>query len=297
MKTRQDAPESALASPSFSTVLVDTSLLIEQQKLEKYAGPVKQALAPYGFKGISSYSKLEFKRAWLQRLGYLHTQCLKSDVKSLVDVQDKVNRLLASPHQRRRVQTCVDALLAFLRNDGRPSSISDHAQLGRLRSHCKLAVLSAAKAISEMATGEFKRTGCVRAEELPKERSDGSLDVVIRQCKPTDIKCSIHTFFDENSSLFCRIAERIEADEDSSQELQTTAKHIRLAGEKSVHLCDDKHCRKIADTIIAIDGKDMDVFAANNDKDWVTLASVLNKTLLNPVKGERIDPERTPHGE
>jgi len=42
----------------FQTVLVDTSLLIEQQKRPQYADPVRQELAGYQFRGASSLCPL-----------------------------------------------------------------------------------------------------------------------------------------------------------------------------------------------------------------------------------------------
>ena len=58
-----------------------------------------------------------------------------------------------------------------------------------------------------------------------------------------------------------------------------------MAQRDSTHLCDSKHCAKLADCIIAVDGKKMDVFAANNDKEWITIAKTMATPLVNPVTG------------
>ncbi|MCH8218412.1 MAG: hypothetical protein IH892_16765 [Planctomycetes bacterium] len=49
-------------------------------------------------------------------------------------------------------------------------------------------------------------------------------------------------------------------------------------------LCDSKNCSAIGDAIIAVDGKQTDCFAANNDKEWQFLAKTLSKKLINPVQ-------------
>ncbi len=265
------------------TVLVDTSLLIEQQKREKYARPVREALVEYRFKGISSYSKLEFKRAWLQRLSYIHSACGKNDARNVLDVQDWImRRLVGQPYQRRRLQTCFEQLSRFLEVDS--GRISEAAQLARLRAHCKRSVLAGAEAMRELATAELKGTGCVRADEPPRETPDGSLDVAIRRCHPKEIRCSMQRFFRDNLAAFDAIAAHIDQLVTPSAELSRMRDHIRKAQKSPVHLCSDKNCGKLADAIIAVDGQAMDVFAANNDAEWVDISSALGKTLVNPVR-------------
>lgn len=271
----------------FRTVLVDTSLLIEQQKRERHATPVRYALAAYRFQGASSYSKLEFKRAWVQRLGYLHWVCRKPDIESIVDVQDWIERKLTHTGHQRRLHTCLAQLNRFFDLDN--NVITEFAALVRLRAHCKHAVLGAAEAMKEMITGEFKGSGCVRAEEPARELPDGALDVSIARCKPSDIQCTIHHLFENQKMVFGAIADHVDSSDKASGELKTMAKHIRVAQDDPTHLCDDRYCRKLADAIIAVDGRKMDVFAANNDKEWLTLASVMNKQLLNPVRNRQTD--------
>ncbi len=284
----------AVATPTATvelreTVLLDTSLLIELQKRDKYALPVRQAISGFRFKGASSYSKLEFKRAWVKEIAYIHERCREPDMRSFADVVDRVQRRLSNPHQQRGVQTCLQAIAAFL--EVTKGALSDRAQLARLRAFCKTRVLEAAIALREAITGEFKGTGCVRAEEPPTEHSDGSLNVTIRRCSPDKIQCRVHIFFSENQEHFAQLANEIDSNADASHELKTMREHIRLAQREAIHLCDDKHCSKLADSIIAVDGKNMDVFAANNDKEWITIAKTMSKPLVNPVRGVCRRPE------
>jgi len=270
------------------TVLVDTSLLVELQKRNTSSQPVKDALSGFRFRGISSFSKLEFKRAWLKRLAYLHSLCRQPGVTRIADVSERLEKRLAHHLQRRAVQTCFQALHAFLALE--PDRISQTAQLARARQHFKHAVLASSYAIREAATGEFRGTACVRAEEPVRELADGSLDVVIRRCKPSEIRCAVHEFFESHRGVFQGIADGVDRAESPSAELCRIRDGLRKAADNPVHLCDDKNCASVGDAIIAVDGRDMDVFAANNDSEWHLLGQVLGKTLLNPVsKRDKLD--------
>ena len=274
-----------------SKVLVDTSLLIEQQKREKYAKPVRDVLKQYEFQGISSYSKLEFKRAWLQRLAYLHGVCRNPNVRGIPDVLDWLNRKLAYvPAQRRRLQTCLDQLSLFLDLSG--TVVSPVAQLVRLKAHCKHAVLSSTEALSRLVTRnfEFHGTGCVRAEELPTEYPNGSLKVTIPFCKKEDIRCRMPEFFRKHIETLDAVAAYVDADVDASDEMGRMRDCIRAAKSDPTYLCERRNCGRLADAIIALDGKDMDEFAANNDAEWLPIAQVMAKPLVNPVKGTRTLP-------
>ncbi|MEE9294604.1 MAG: hypothetical protein V3W34_06560 [Phycisphaerae bacterium] len=269
---------------------MDTSLLIEQQKRAEYAQPVCKALRRFRFKGTSSYSRLEFKRAWLQRLAYIHALCRRSDIHSVNDVFTKINRSLSSQWQLRHVKTCVDAIGRFLEIDDR--AISSRAQLTRLKGYCKHAILASAETLERMVTHEFDGTQCARARERPVEQPDGSIDVAIRQCRPESIQCTVHNFFELHKQDFKAIARHAEEMDKASDELKKLAQHTRLALKDPVHLCDDRNCRRLADALIAVDGKDMEVYAANNDREWGPIATVMKKPLLNPVTGERHDSQR-----
>lgn len=269
------------------SALIDTSLLIEQQKRPSQAAPVRQALSRYRFHAISSYSKLEFKRAWVNRLAYIHKVSQRPHCRRVPDVLADIARLLANPQQGRRVQTCLDALSAFLELDG--GQVSSRAQLARLRAHCKQAVLGAAAWFRHAGHEEFKGTSCVRAEELPRELPDGSLDTAIRRCHPASIHCKIHEHFSKNKDAFDQIRSTIKSAPDASNELKAMLPEFDAAETDNTHLCDDRHCARIADAIIAVDGRHVDEYTANNDKEWRLLAQSMNKPLLNPVTGKRFD--------
>ncbi len=267
-------------------VLVDTSLLIELHKERRLADPVVLALADYRFRGVSSYSRLEFKSAWLQRLAFIHERCRLTAANGIADVLRDIQMTLRSPYHRRRAATCLEMLVAFY--DLRGDSLSGRAQMQRLRAHCKQAVLGGWSWLENWPTADLDGTMCARAMERPAIRRGGALDVSIpRTCnrEGAPIECTIRAFFEENVSTFWAIAEAIDQHVEASEEAVNAAKMIRQALRDPAVLETRKNCSKIADAIIAVDGKDMDVFAANNDKEWVLLAAVLGKKLVNPVRG------------
>ena len=95
------------------TVHIDTSLQIERCKARKKAQIVEQSLKVFPFKSTSSYAKLEFKRAWLQRLLYLYSASQK--VNRVDELIGYVNDKLGShAGHRRRLNTCFQAIESFL---------------------------------------------------------------------------------------------------------------------------------------------------------------------------------------
>jgi hypothetical protein len=264
------------------TVHIDTSLQIERCKAWKKAQVVEKKLKEFGFKSTSSYAKLEFKRAWIQRLSYLYFA--SQNVNRLDELIDYINdRLGSNSRHRRRLSTCLQAIVSFLSKMN--ESLSPSAQLIRLRSHIKNAILGAYTWWESSVTHEYNGTNCTRATEQPRQLSSGKIDVSIPRCRRDNVKCTIHRFFDKNTTKFEAIKSAIAVrGDDASKELQEAKKIIEKAKSDPEHLCDDRNCSKLSDALIAIDGLDMDYFAANNDKEWLLLSEVLGKPLINPIR-------------
>jgi hypothetical protein len=252
------------------------------QKRANQANPVRAALRGYRFRGVSSYSLLEFKSAWLSRLGYIHSTCRKRAVRCILDVIQRIDaKLGAHPKRHRMMRTCLQQVMAFLDQD--KGSVKSRAQLARLERHCKAAILGAEEAMRQMATGVFFGTKCARATETAKEKKNGSLDVAIPQCRPEKPCCSIGGFFRDNEAEFGALAQAIDGDEAASRELQAMRDQIRAAQADAAVLHERKCCSRIADAIIAIDGIGMQDYAAHNPREWRLIAHVFGKTLVDPV--------------
>jgi len=264
------------------TVHIDTSLQIERCKAWKKAQVVEKKLKEFGFKSTSSYAKLEFKRAWIQRLLYLYVA--SQNVDRLGGLIGYINdKLGAHPLHQRRLNTCLQGIELFLSTIN--ERLSPSAQLIRLQSHTRNALLSAYLWWDSSITHEYNGTSCARAAERPRELSGGKIDVSIPQCRQNNIKCTIHQFFENNKEQFNAIKVKIEEyGNGASNELQQAKKIIEAAESNPEYLCDNRNCSKLGDVLIAIDGLDMDYFAANNDKEWLLLSEVLGKPLINPVR-------------
>jgi hypothetical protein len=278
--------ETGLDEPSikkeFRTVHIDTSLQIERCKALRKAQIVEEALQAFPFKSTSSYAKLEFKRAWLQRLLYLYSD--SHQISRMNELLGFVtDRLGSHPKHRRRLITCLQAIESFLSRIN--ESLSPTAKLIRFRSHIRHAIIGAYTWWASSITHEYDGTGCVRAAEQPRQLAGEKIDVSIPQCRRNKIKCTIHQFFERNKEHFTAIKVEIEARGDNvSKELQEAKKIIEDAEKDPEYLCDDRNCLKLGDALIAMDGLDIDYFAANNDKEWALLSKVLGKNLINPVK-------------
>lgn len=264
------------------TVHIDTSLQIERCKAWKKAQIVEEGLKNFGFKSISTYAKLEFKRAWLQRLLYLYSA--SQNVNRLDELIGYINdRLGSHPIQRRRLNTCFQAIESFLSKIN--EALSPTAQVIRLRSHIRNAIIGAYTWWDSSVTHEYNGTGCARAAEQPTQLSGGKIDVSVPRCSRNNIKCTIHQFFEQNKRHFIVVRLAIkELGNNASEELQQAKEIIEDAEKNPDSLCDDGVCRRLGDVLIAVDGLNMDCFAANNDKEWVILAEVLGKELINPVR-------------
>lgn len=282
------ATDGAIGNPvgkAIRTVHIDTSLQIERCKEPKKAEIVERALEAFGFKSTSSYAKFEFKCAWLRDLAYLYSCSQKVDrLEELLGyVNDKLN---AHPANRCRVSRCLQGIESFLSKV--PGEIPYAASIIRLRSHIRNAILGAYAWWESSITHEYNGTGCVRADEQPTELPGGKIDVSVPRCSRNNVKCTIHQFFERNKQHFITIGLAIkELGNNASEELQQAGKIIEDAQKNPEGLCDDGICRRLGDVLIAVDGLNMDCFAANNDKEWVVLAEVLGKELINPVRDTR----------
>jgi len=282
MKMEVNALRTSNEKKIIKTVHIDTSLQIERCKTFEKSQIVEESLKIFGFKSSSSYAKYEFKSAWLRDLAYLYSSSEK--VNRLEELLGYVNdKLNAHPANRNRVSRCLQAIESFLSRI--PGNISYQASIIRLRSHIRNAVLGAYTWWDLSITHEYNGTGCIRAFEKPKELSGGKIDVSVPRCRRNKIECTIQHFFERYKKQFVAIKVAIEElGENTSDELKKAKKIIEEAENNSDYLCDDCNCTKLGDVLIAIDGLDMDYFAANNDKEWLLLSKVLGKPLINPVR-------------
>lgn len=204
------------------------------------------------------------------------------DCEGIGHLLEKIEKSLWKPEAKRRRSRCVTAVVAFLSKQKAEAPIG--VLLTRFRTHVVEAIFGGFLAFDRTVTHAFDGTSCVRAREKPLRAGDGSIDVRVRRCQRKSIQCTVHTFFDSHRKSFQSIKNAIDAEgEKASRELRETAKTITEAERDSECLCDDSGCSSMSDALIAMDGINMQDFAANNPREWTVIASALGKPLINPV--------------
>src|SRR3954466_3405084 len=124
-----------------SSVHIDTSLQIEQQKIEAKAKPVRVALRAYAIRSTSSYARKEFKRAWLQDLHLIYVKA--EGCGTITAVYDAIYTSTWHPQAKRRLARCLDAISAVLSPH---PNLTLAAAVPRLRAHVAEAILGAYEA-------------------------------------------------------------------------------------------------------------------------------------------------------
>lgn len=264
------------------TVHIDTSLQIERCKEPRKRETVERALEGFDFTSTSTYARFEFKCAWVKDLAYLYaeSQSIERPEELLSRVHEKLG---AHPFHRNRLSRCIEGIVKYLSRV--PGNLPYEVALLRFRAHILNGIMGAYPWWEQSTHHEYNGTHCVRATEPPKKHAGGRIDMTIHRCKPKDIRCRLSEFFEQHRKRFCAIKLAIEALGDkASKELLKAKELIQIAEKNPRSLCDDSKCRSMGDVLIAVDGGDMDYFAANNDKEWILLAEVLGKELINPVR-------------
>jgi hypothetical protein len=267
-------------------VLIDTTLQIEQQKIDPRPSAVESMLAPFRFRGASSFSRLEAKRAWIQRLAYIHTE--SKQVGSIPQLMDRITRKLGSrPENHRKLTSSIEAISSLSERLG--GTLSGNAAMERFRYFIVDAVLSLNVWWDRSIHYEFDGTKCVRARERPSfDTKTETIKAAIARCVPAKIQCTIHTFRRENDSHFQKIVDAVREckhETEKSAELQRSAQLLKESSDDPECLCDDRVCGRIGDSIITVDGIRMSHYASTNSREWAPLAKIFDKQFVNPFEG------------
>jgi hypothetical protein len=199
--------EVSMTKKETSTLHIDTSLQIERCKATRRSQVVEQEIRQFRFLSTSTYAKLEFKRAWLQRLAYLYS--LSGTVATTAELIGRVNERLSShPLHQRQLSTCLEVIEAFLERS--PGKLTDAARLVRMRAHLRNAVLVAYDWWESNVTHEYNGTDCARASERPRLAAGDRIDVSIPKCRRTNINCRLLGFLQENAQHLLAVKNQID---------------------------------------------------------------------------------------
>lgn len=262
-----------------SAVHIDTTLQIERFKTPARAQKVKLALSDFAFRSTSTYARYEFARTLLRDLAYLYTIAAKA--RQIGDVLEEVKRSFGvSGGQKNRLLRCIEQISTFLGT--RPQKMTVQEEVLRFREHVAFALLHGQRMWDRSVHHQFDGTGCIRAKESPSRAPNEKVVLTLPNCRREKIQCRIHQFFQSRHLAFQTIAQV--AKSSASAQLQRAGQAIENAASDPVRLCDNRRCAEIGDAIIAIDGEQVPVLAANNDEDWGPIATALGKKLLNPLR-------------
>jgi hypothetical protein len=267
------------------TVLVDTTLQIEQQKITPRPQAVKDVLSQFRFRASSTYSRFEAKNSWIKRLAYIHAE--SKQVESIPQLLDRINRKLGShPQNDRKLRTAIEAISAC--SDRLKGGLSGRAAMERFRYLVVDAVLSLNTWWDRSVHHEFDGTRCVRARERPTfDVKTESIEAGVPRCVPSRIFCGIHTFIVDKAAYFQKIIDAVKQGThgtEKSLELKASATVLEEAKADPTHLCNDQICRKLGDCLIAVDGIEMSHFASTNAREWEPLCGIFEKQLVAPSK-------------
>jgi hypothetical protein len=261
---------------------LDTSIQMERCKHSSKADPANSYVRSLKVSTTSTYARIEFFRAWVQRLAYLHA--ILMDAKDLGDVFRLLEDRLVDPRHQRQFKTSFQALTASM-EVSESQSLSAKAALIRTRKHLQEMVMGWSAWWQNSVTSTYDGTACVRATVQPRVRSSGHLDVTVHQCRRDSIECCIDKFFVRYQDQFSAVVTEISRISESSKSLKEAAVEVAKAMNDPQHLCDDRVCRNIGDLIIAIDSGSVQLLVANNHRDWAPISRALQKNLVNPCRG------------
>jgi hypothetical protein len=277
--------DTTITSTMLPTVLVDTTLQIEQQKITPRPQAVRDILSQFRFRAGSTYSRFEAKNSWIKRLAYIHAE--SRQVESIPQLLDRITRKLGShPQNHRKLTTAIEAISAC--SGKLNGGLSERAAMERFRYFVVDAVLSLNTWWDRSVHHEFDGTQCERARERPTfDVRTESIEAGVPRCVPSRIHCGIHTFSIDKSAHFQKIIDAVNQGThgaEYSPELKAAAIILEKAKIDPTYLCNDQVCRKLGDCLIAVDGIEMSHFASTNAREWEPLSGIFEKQLVVPSK-------------
>ena len=256
-----------------AALFLDTTAHFNRQSTrQEVREEIERLVSSVQITGTSTYSRLEFKRSFVQDLAYLHGKL--REFGSLGAVFDHLSRL--QPQQHRKLSRVLVHLGKFYQHAPGGERETVEAILLAIEANALTVMEWFDEGVDYVADG----TGCVRSKDVPR-LIRGHLDVAVKNCRVEDVRCRIHRFFEENRLAFGRITAEIDSlqDVDRTEELVATRQIIRQALINPGMLCDDRVCRRLGDALIAVDSKGFPSIASSNLREFRVLCAALRIVL------------------
>lgn len=264
-------------------VFLDTSIHCSLHKGKSYTNRIDDTLARFKWKGTSSYTKTEYGNVVLSKAEY-YLRTIKK-LKTLEATLDWVaNRLRDNIHKHHR--TWAFNLLT-LRMQGK----TEEERTERAKLSLQQLLLIGVSYVDDLCDSPINNgTECFWASQKVTKSRSGDYKWKSPTCKRSKVRCRLHAFFDENVETFRKIQAAIELipERERSPQLAQFRETIAEALVDSEMLLDyRKGCVRIADAIIAVDGKEFASMFTMNITESELLCEVLGQTLIYlPNKSE-----------
>jgi hypothetical protein len=180
-----------------AALFLDTTAHFNRQSTrQEVREEIDRLISSVRITGTSTYSRLEFKRSFVQDLAYLHGKLRQ--FRSLRAAFGHLSRL--QPRQHRKLSRVLAHLERFYQDAPGGERETVEAILLAIEANALTVMEWFDESVDYVADG----TGCVRSKEIPR-LIRGHLDVAVRSCRVEDVRCRIHRFFVENRPTFGRI--------------------------------------------------------------------------------------------
>lgn len=257
----------------FDTTVIIDLFSVNNTKVQQR----RQTLTQYNQKITSTYVKMEFKRAHIQRtLVYLLN--LFNQEKDLGEIKSRIDKLQG--YHKQQYARCAERLAYFF-------SWLSNEKTGE-RTVAEIAHEKIPNYLRRMISWHWSRfekeidtitdgTSCVLAKIAPL-RVGNTFDVTLKKCKSTNIQCKIVEFLRTNCSDFERVKimlENLPSRDQEQTKMLNSLNHILIRYE---HISDQRHCWDCSDAIIAIEAPNGSTVMSSNTRHFSPICNALGKT-------------------
>lgn len=244
---------------------------------------VEQVLTKYRKSYTSRYTKMEFKKGFLQNLIYLHGKIVQCN--NLNEVFSAISKLSVTP-QKNKLRTILESISVFYKNiwSKKPSEIIetygditiDEYLKNNAESFLDRLIRKSWKEFDNVVDETINPTNCFIDMEDP--RKIGRIyDNTPRTCDKSKLRCGCREFFNRNSQKFSAIREKLKVlpnpDNETVNRIRSLKKILRVSN-REIRSQDCWYC---GDAIMAVEAPNgADVFN-NNPMHYIPICEAIKK--------------------
>lgn len=281
-----------MAKPLFLDTTIQVDRVLKELPPEKLL-PLNALLAEFDFLVSCSYSRLEFKRAVIQKLSLVLSYLCEE--KSFFSVLQRGQALGARRPRQASTLISIAAWVGFNIQDQIEVTLGegfDRKLALRAESYIRTAIPFLWKRFDKSVDSIRDGTQCKRATEGPRKKANGSFDVAIHQSKCKTKECNNANFFQSNLPRLKALRDKLQQFSQEpgktklTEELKTVLQTITAAIGNPGSLYDYKTCAGIGDVWLHLESAVAGVkdFATTNYKESEVLCPLFGLTMRQPAK-------------